>query len=173
MARFDDCLKFILKSEGGFVNDPDDNGGMTYKGICRKYYPNLFMWNIIDSVLADGGDRKQINRILEDSFNVQSEIANIYKQEYWNKCNCDSLYDPLDLIVFDTAVNMGVSKAKNLLKQTEEPDTYILLRAEAYREICRKNPKQTKFLQGWLNRLSALCNECGIIFDSELEVFKA
>lgn len=173
MARFDDCLKFILKSEAGFVNDPDDNGGMTYKGICRKYYPNLFMWNIVDSILADGGDRKQINRILEDSFNVQSEIANIYKQEYWDKCSCDSLYDPLDLIVFDTAVNMGVSKAKNLLKQTEEPDTYILLRAEAYREICRKNPKQTKFLQGWLNRLSALCKECGIVFDSELEVFKA
>ena len=77
------------------------------------------------------------------------------------------------MIVFDTAVNMGYPKAKSLLKQTEEPDTYILLRAEAYREICRKNTKQEKFLQGWLNRLFHLCNECGIVFDSELEVFKA
>ena len=173
MSRFEDCLKIILDAEGGFVNDPDDKGGMTYKGICRKYYPNLFMWNIVDSILVDGGDKKQINRQLSNSYKVNTEIANVYKQEYWDKCDCGSLYNPLDLIVFDTAVNMGVSKAKNLLIQTEEPDIYILLRIAAYREICKKNPKQEKFLQGWLNRLHKLCDISGILFEPELDIFKA
>lgn len=157
--NFPKCLEFVLKREGGFVNDPVDNGGMTYKGICRKFYPNLMMWNIIDSVIADGGKTKEINRMLENSYKVSEEISNIYKTEYWDKCNCDFLEYKLALCVFDTAVNMGVSIAKKFLEKNFTPDGYLTLREKRYYEIVKKNPAQEKFLKGWLNRIDELKKE--------------
>ena len=159
--NFPRCLEFVLKREGGFVNDPVDNGGMTYKGVCRKYYPNLIMWNIVDSVIADNGSIKDINRHLADSCKVANDISNIYRVEYWDKCNCDSFDYPLALCVFDTAVNMGVARAKAFLKQKSEPNEYLCLRAEYYKLIVEKNPKQEKFLKGWLNRIEELKKEVG------------
>ena len=36
MADFRLAYKKIEAAEGGYVNDPDDKGGETYKGISRK-----------------------------------------------------------------------------------------------------------------------------------------
>lgn len=43
MSRFDDCYKIIRKLEGGYVNDPDDNGGATqsYTSIYFKFFENI------------------------------------------------------------------------------------------------------------------------------------
>lgn len=38
MSRFDQCLKFVLEREGGYVNHPADRGGPTNKGIVQKVY---------------------------------------------------------------------------------------------------------------------------------------
>lgn len=165
MTRFERCLEFVLKREGGFVNDPVDKGGMTYKGICRKFFPALQVWNIIDSVIVDGGTVKDINHTLECSYKAQEEIKNIYKTLYWINCGCDNLLEPLDLIVFDTAVNMGQGRAKNFLSHTYEPDVYLYMRKDYYYEIVKKNPSQEKFLNGWINRLKELCKATGVKID--------
>lgn len=157
--NFPKCLSFVLKEEGGFVNDPVDKGGMTYKGICRKYYPDLFMWNIVDSILVDGGDKKQINRQLSNSYKVDTEISDVYRKEYWDKCNCDDLEYPLCLCVFDTAVNMGVGQAKRFLVLTSNPEEYLTLRESRYHLIVDTNPSQKKFLNGWMNRVNKLRKE--------------
>ena len=36
MANYDQAFQLILQNEGGYVNDPDDPGSETYKGIARK-----------------------------------------------------------------------------------------------------------------------------------------
>ena len=38
MASIDKLIPFILKWEGGFVNDPTDRGGATNKGVTIATY---------------------------------------------------------------------------------------------------------------------------------------
>ena len=38
MANVEKLVPFILKWEGGFVNDPDDLGGATNKGVTLATY---------------------------------------------------------------------------------------------------------------------------------------
>ena len=159
VSRFLTCLDFIYKMEGGFVNDPQDKGGMTFKGICRKYYPDLKIWNTIDDLLPN---KNLINTL------VSTEIDDVYKKEYWDRCNCDLMEEPLDLIIFDTAVNMGVGRAKQFLRKTTDPDLYLYLRLDYYEEICKNNPSQTKFLKGWTNRILSLCKETGVKIDVDI-----
>jgi len=89
---FEDALKFVLKWEGGYSNDPNDPGGETKFGISKRSYPNLDIKNL-----------------------TLEQAKEIYFQNYWLKAGCDELTSPLDIIVFDTAVNMGVSRAKEFL----------------------------------------------------------
>jgi lysozyme family protein len=35
MAEFKTAFEVTMKAEGGYVNDPDDPGGETYKGSAR------------------------------------------------------------------------------------------------------------------------------------------
>lgn len=48
MANFGDAFKKLSIKEGGYVNDKDDAGGETYRGISRKYNPTWQGWNMID-----------------------------------------------------------------------------------------------------------------------------
>ena len=49
MAYFGDAFKKLSIKEGGYVNDKDDAGGETYRGISRKYNPTWQGWTMIDS----------------------------------------------------------------------------------------------------------------------------
>ena len=40
MANFSDAYALTSAHEGGYVNDPVDRGGETYRGIARRYFPN-------------------------------------------------------------------------------------------------------------------------------------
>ena len=51
MADFRLAYKKIEAAEGGYVNDPDDKGGETYKGISRKANPDWNGWINIGIVL--------------------------------------------------------------------------------------------------------------------------
>jgi lysozyme family protein len=38
MADFKQAYQLVLQNEGGYVNDPNDPGGETYKGVARNIY---------------------------------------------------------------------------------------------------------------------------------------
>lgn len=40
MAEFNIAFQKTLTHEGGYVNDPEDSGGETYKGISRNNHKN-------------------------------------------------------------------------------------------------------------------------------------
>jgi hypothetical protein len=48
MSEFQPALQKVLAHEGGYVNDPDDPGGETYKGIARNMHSKWGGWVYID-----------------------------------------------------------------------------------------------------------------------------
>lgn len=113
MANFDEEFKKLIFVEGGYVNDKDDSGGETYLGISRKNNPNWKGWRIIDDI-----KKINVNNItnkLKQNDTLTKYVKEIYKEKYWDTIYLDEV--PSQKIahqIFDTAVNMGVSKAIKL-----------------------------------------------------------
>ena len=124
------ALKFTLKWEGGYSNDPQDPGGETKYGISKRNHPKVDIKNLT----------------------FEGAVA-IYNTEYWGPSNCSGLSLPISVCVFDTAVNLGVSRAVKFLQITKDPVEYLNLRKDHYYSLVDKNPKLKKYLNGWTNRI--------------------
>lgn len=111
MANFSDAFNITIKSEGGYVNNPNDKGGETYMGITRKNYPNLKMWKFIDQYKVD--NRGMIlNNILSSKRSILDEVRSVYRTNYWNKLGLDKVKKQrVANQFFDIAVNNGVTAA--------------------------------------------------------------
>lgn len=141
--EFENALKFVLAREGGYVNDPDDRGGATNKGITQNTYNG---W-----LKSNGKASKDIKNITD------AEVKEIYYKNYWLTAGCDKMTSKFAVACFDTAVNMGVSRVNEFLKAAKWIDLneFYLARIRKYNEFA-KNQTQRKFLNGWLNRVFAL-----------------
>jgi len=144
---FEKALAFVLKWEGGYVNDPKDPGGETKYGISKRSWPDLDITNL-----------------------TQEQAASIYHLQYWGKVPCHGLSEPLDLVVFDSAVNCGVRKAQDWLGITAHLDgdsrvqTFLGLRKLHYQKLRDHKTKEGKqnwarFYKGWMNRVMDLEKE--------------
>lgn len=115
MANFDKAHKITSKIEGGYVNDPLDKGGETYKGIARKYHPDWLGWELIDSYTANMELKRgqYISNIELDDF-----VDSFYKEKFWDVNRLDDV-DDQDIAneLFDTGVNMGVGTAAKMLQE--------------------------------------------------------
>lgn len=135
---FDQALAFVLAREGGYVNDAADPGGETNLGISKRAYPNL------------------------DIRNLTPDLAGtIYRADYWVKVGCDALTPGMALVVFDSAVNVGVARAKAWLEQFPDAEDYLWHRLEYYRSLVQTKPAMAKFFSGWVKRLVLLRNAIG------------
>jgi lysozyme family protein len=95
-------LSHVLAHEGGYVDHPDDPGGATHFGVTLA---TLQAWRGRAVTKADV-------RAL-----TKAEAGEIYKARYWDACRCDELPGPVAFIVFDAAVNHGVSRAVRILQE--------------------------------------------------------
>ena len=114
MADYDVAYDITLAHEGGYDNDPDDAGGETYKGVARKFYPTWAGWAIIDAAKEE----PNFPESLKDNIVLDSMIREFYKINYWNRIGGDDLSEQLLANeLFDTGVNMGVSRAVEFLQK--------------------------------------------------------
>jgi lysozyme family protein len=132
LSQFKEGFQFVLKWEGGYVDDPDDPGGQTKYGISKAAYPHL---NIPELKMIDA--------------------VYIYYEDYWAKAGCSELDYPLNIVVFDTAVNCGVGRATHWLKKAKNVHDYLDIRKQHYLNLA-ESPRFRKYLRGWLNRLNDL-----------------
>ena len=91
---FEAAVDFVLAAEGGLVEDPSDPGGLTKFGISQRAYPNL---NIRELTIDDA--------------------KALYRKDYWDRCSCDKLPAGIAFVVFDAAVNQGVSASIRMLQR--------------------------------------------------------
>lgn len=110
MADFKSAYRKIEVSEGGYVNDPDDAGGETYKGISRKANPNWDGWISIDAIKK--AHPTTFKGILKKTPELEKKVQELYKDKYWDCFELDDV--PSQLVaeqMFDTAVNQGQTAA--------------------------------------------------------------
>jgi lysozyme family protein len=101
--RFEACMPYIFRMEGGYSDVQGDRGGPTNFGITLEA---LKEWESNASLTAN--DVKAL---------TQEQAKEIYRANYWNKMQCGALPDGLDLEVFDFGVNAGPSKAVKTLQR--------------------------------------------------------
>lgn len=114
MADYRQAIGKVLKSEGGYVNDPDDNGGETYKGISRKFWPGWLGWHIIDLIKKKPGFPGNMtgSHELEIKIQLDHEVSTFYYEQFWVKVGGDKIKNqPIADMLIDSAVNEGIVPA--------------------------------------------------------------
>lgn len=143
MNEFKRALKFVLRWEGFISDDPNDPGGLTIWGISYKSYPKQVMEM---KVLIGRKKKKEAFKIAE----------RIYYENYWLKAGCQHMDFPMNIVNFDTAVNMGRSRAKKFWVLSEGSwREYLLKRLYTYSKF-----KLAKlYFRGWSNRVLDLYDQ--------------
>jgi lysozyme family protein len=174
-TKFDEALAFTLKWEGGYSLDSSDPGGETYCGISRVNHPDWPGWSWLD-----GEGLGEHGTYLNDE-SLRLFVRDIYRDEFWTPLRCDDMPGNVATAVFDTAVNVGKSRAsrwlqgavgvvqdgaigpKTIAAVNASPDEairgVITSRSDHYVLIVAKNPALRKFMRGWTNRVEALRQE--------------
>lgn len=99
ISRFDAAAEFVLRHEGGLVDDPADPGGLTNHGISLRF------------ARAIGLDEIDVRRM------TRSRAREIFREHFWAPIKADALPPGLDLLAFDMAVNQGLYRAAIALQQ--------------------------------------------------------
>jgi len=103
MGEFERALPRVLMHEGGYVNDPQDPGGETNRGITKRVYDAY---------------RQRMRLPVQSVKNITSqEVAAIYRANYWDLAKCDQLPAGVSYVVFDGNVNSGVSQSIKWLQR--------------------------------------------------------
>lgn len=152
---FGRAVAAVLRHEGGYVLDGLDPGGETNFGISKRAYPDLDIRNL-----------------------KRADAEAIYYTDYWLPAECDKYPDAVAFVVFDCAVNQGVSTAKRLLqtavgvpadgvigvltlaritppRSRDIVRDITLLRIQRYQQ----SPVYARFARGWLRRAITVAME--------------
>lgn len=169
MAKVEILAPFILKWEGGFVNDPLDKGGATNKGVT------LAVWK------AQGYDKNGDGKIDVADLKLLStnDATNILKKNYWDRWQADKINNQAiantlaDWVWGSGAWGIkipqrilgvkddGLVGSKTLQElNNQDPKKFLeklyLARFNFLDGIVASNPSQKRFIKGWKNRMNDL-----------------
>ena len=169
MANLNKLIPFLLKWEGGYVNDPNDLGGPTNKGVTLKTWQKVGYDKNGDGVI----DEKDLKQIFVDDV-----IECVLRPEFWDVWKADRIRNQsIAHILVDwlwlsgkTAITatqrmLNVEADGKVGEQTlaaindypDQQELFDRIKTErvAYIErICRSRPANLRFRKGWLNRLN-------------------
>lgn len=165
MAKAELLKPFILRWEGGFVDDPLDRGSATNKGITIGTFRNFY---------GKDATVEQLKNITDEQW------LHIFKSGYWDKWKADDIENQsIANIVVDWAWGSGAATS---IKQVQKilgvavdgivgDDTLTAIniagqrslfvkihnrRIEFVENIVKRDPSQARFLKGWKNRINSL-----------------
>jgi lysozyme family protein len=125
IENFNKSFALLIKSEGGFVQDPHDSGGATNLGVT------IATWKAYVNRPVSVQEIKDLTPVM---------VKPLYKQNYWNPSGCDILPSGVDYVVFDFAVNAGVKRAIKCLQKAVGADADGVLGSITQALIRQSNP---------------------------------
>ena len=167
MADYRKLKPFILRWEGGYINDQADLGKQTNKGVTLSTYRSVFGKN---KTVSD------LKKITDEQWEF------IFKKYYWDKWEADNIKDQnvANILVdwlwcsgsygikipqrvlgvsADGIVGSKTIAAINARDGRELFDTIKQERKDFIDRICQTRPQNRKFKNGWLNRINSLAYE--------------
>lgn len=172
MAEFKHAFEKTIAHEGGYVNDPDDPGGETYKGVARKIHSKWLGWHTIDLLKRQSGFPAN----LDTNEELQAEVENFYEIQFWNRISGSLIAEQaVANSIFDFAVNAGTSTSsvlaqavaetpadgvigKNSVEAINRMDAdhflaaFTVAKIARYVNIVKKRPTSRKYFFGWVIR---------------------
>ena len=152
------AFALMLKSEGGYVNNPADPGGITNLGVTKATWEN---W------VGRESDEAEMRGLTPE------KVEPLYKKKYWDAVRSDELPVGLDYLLFDFAVNAGAGRAIKTLQtavgitpdggfgpmtmaavQAVDPNELIERFSQAKEDFYRSLTTFATFGKGWLNRVA-------------------
>ena len=100
-TTFDKCIKDVLATEGGYVNDPRDSGGETNFGITVA----------VARAFGYAAPMRDMTR---------EQAKQIYKARFWDALRLDdvaALSESIAVELFDTSVNQGTQRSGEYLQR--------------------------------------------------------
>lgn len=154
---------YMQESEGGFSDDPDDNGNWLPDG--RKGCTNLGVTQTTwESWVGRQSNEKEMRNL------THALVEPMYHRKFWDAARCNDLPPGVDYLVFDLAVNGGVGRGAKTLQGAvgATPDgaigpltlaavskfnpTELVNKFTDEKVAWYKSLKNPKYEQGWLNR---------------------
>ena len=158
LSNWQKSFELMLKSEGGYVNNPADPGGMTNLGVTKATWEN---W------VGRESDEAEMRGLTPE------KVEPLYKKKYWDAVRSDELPVGLDYLLFDFAVNAGAGRAIKTLQtaigvtpdggfgpmtmaavQAVDPVELIERFSQAKEDFYRSLTTFSTFGKGWLNRVA-------------------
>ena len=136
-GSFDDFYsRYLAPVEGGYAAD-DGNGAPVNFGINQKANPDVDVRGL-----------------------TPEKAKGLMHDRYWKASGADQLPPGLAEVHADTAINMGVGAAKDMLARAgNDPNRYLQLREQRYRELAANG--KGKYLNTWLDRNNKLADFIG------------
>lgn len=171
MAQSSKLVPFILRWEGGFVNDPADLGGATNKGVTMATFT------------AYRKKRGQPVPTIQDLKNISdADWHEIFKSLYWDRWKADEIKSQaVANILVDWVWASGVHGIKrpqrilgvtvdglvghntlSYLNAADPKRLFEAIKADRIKfidEICKARPANERFRKGWMNRINAITYE--------------
>jgi hypothetical protein len=126
--NWDKSFAMVIKSEGGFVNNPKDPGGMTNLGVTRSNWQAYLNRDVTEA---------EMRALTPDA------VKPFYKAMYWDKIKADQLPSGVDYAAYDFAVNSGTGKAAKFLQEIAGVVADGAIGPKSLEAINACDPKQT------------------------------
>lgn len=158
--NFAEALQKVLHEEGGFVDHPEDPGGMTNLGVTKR------VWEEWVGHPVDEKAMRSLTPVM---------VMPLYRKKYWDKIKGDDLPAGVDYCVFDAAVNSGPGRAAKWLQgcvgveqdggigpktlaavAAVDPDVLVEDYAKRRLSFLMDLPHWGTFGKGWSRRVAAM-----------------
>ena len=170
MDNYKTAIALVLKHEGGYVKDPIDRGGETFRGISRRFFPSWEGWGILDT---EGHFDERLDDMVE----------NFYKVYFWDALNLSLVEDDfVASMLLNVSVNQGkksvTKKIQRILNVKVDGNIgkltlsalnshnrdafvyqFIIETVDLYTHIIKRDRTQKKFIVGWLSRAMFLYSD--------------